>query len=159
MATITLDRRSSTPSLNLPERVASAPCRRHRQKALSLRRRALSLQNEAFTALALADSAASGPTPQPAPGPVAIRTTLRRMQEISAGLRAKAAAEGRPILELPPRPPMTEAEQAAEHKLFAHLRSQFKGPPLTSEEIIAAIERESHPPEMDRLGFRIAPET
>ena len=29
---------------------------------------------------------------------------------------------------------------------------------LTSEEIIAAIERDSHPPELDRFGNRINPE-
>jgi hypothetical protein len=34
---------------------------------------------------------------------------------------------------------------------FAELRSRFNGPPLTSEEIIAAIERESHPPERQPL--------
>jgi hypothetical protein len=38
---------------------------------------------------------------------------------------------------------------------WRELRSQFKGPPLTSEEIIAAIERDSHPPELDRFGYRI----
>ncbi len=152
MTTITLDRRSGTSSLDLPERVASAPSRRHRQRARSLKMRVFSFHNESVAALELADAAASGATPQPAPGPMDIHTTLWRMQEISAGLRAKAAAEGRSILELPPRPPMSEAEKAAERELLARLRSKFMGPPLTNEEIIAAIERESHPPELDRLG-------
>jgi plasmid stability protein len=75
------------------------------------------------------------------PEPFAIKATLRRMDEIRAGLRAAAAAEGRPILEVPPLPPMTEQEKAAERELLARLRSQFKGPPLSSEEIIAAIGR------------------
>jgi len=55
-------------------------------------------------------------------------------------------------------PPLTPEELAAERARFAELRSQFKGPPLTSEEIIAAIERESHPPELDRFGNRIHPD-
>jgi len=118
----------------------------------------LSFHNKATAALELEDAAASGPTPQPALEPVDIRAILRRMHEISAGLRAKAAAEGREVRDMPPLP-MTEEEKAAERELFARLRSQFKGPPLTSEEIIAAIERESHPPELDRLGFRIHQES
>jgi fructose-1,6-bisphosphatase/inositol monophosphatase family enzyme len=95
--------------------------------------------------------------PVPDLEPFDIKATLRRMEEIRAGLRAAAAAEGRPILEVPPLPPMTEQEQAAERELLARLRSQFKGPPLTSEEIIAAIGRDSHPPELDRFGIRIHP--
>lgn len=55
--------------------------------------------------------------------------------------------------------PRDPEEVREEVELFARLRSQFKGPPLTSEEIIAAIERESHPPELDRFGFRINPES
>jgi hypothetical protein len=92
------------------------------------------------------------------PEPFEMEGTLRRIDEIRAGLRAAAAAEGRPILEVPPLPPMTEHEKAAERELLAHLRSQFKGLPPTSEEIIAAIGRESHPPELDRFGNRINPE-
>jgi fructose-1,6-bisphosphatase/inositol monophosphatase family enzyme len=97
--------------------------------------------------------------PVPEPEPFEMEATLRRMDEILAGLRAAAAAEGRPILEVPPLPPMTEQEKAAERELLARLRSQFKGPPLTSEEIIAAIGRESHPPELDRFGNRINPDS
>lgn len=140
MATLTLR--------NVPDDLVArlkARAKRHRR----------SLNNETIAALELADAAASGATPQPAAEPVDIEPTLRRMQEISAGLRAKAAAEGREIRQVPPLPEMTEEEKAAEREVFAHLRSQFKGPPLTSEEIIAAIERDSHPPELDRFGYRI----
>ena len=143
MATLTLR--------NVPDDLVArlkARARRHRR----------SLNNETIAALELADAAASGGGAQPAAEPVDIEPTLRRMEEIRAGLRAKAAAEGREIREVPPLP-MTEEEKAAERELFAHLRSQFKGPPLASEEIIAAIERESHPPELDRLGFRIHQES
>ncbi|MFN4865722.1 MAG: FitA-like ribbon-helix-helix domain-containing protein [Cyanobium sp.] len=140
MATLTLR--------NVPDDLVArlkARAKRHRR----------SLNNETIAALELADAAASGATPQPAAEPVDIEPTLRRMQEISAGLRAQAAAEGREIRQVPPLPEMTEEEKAAERELFARLRSQFKGPPLTSEEIIAAIERDSHPPELDRFGYRI----
>lgn len=142
MATLTLR--------NVPDDLVArlkARAKRHRR----------SLNNETIAALELADAAASGATPQPAAEPVDIEPTLRRMQEISAGLRAQAAAQGREIRQVPPLPEMTEEEKAAERELFARLRSQFKGPPLTSEEIIAAIERDSHPPELDRFGYRINP--
>lgn len=65
--------------------------------------------------------------PVPDLEPFDIKATLRRMDEIRAGLRAAAAAEGRPILEVPSLPPMTEQEKAAEGELLAHLRSHFKG--------------------------------
>jgi plasmid stability protein len=144
MATLTLR--------NVPDDLVArlkARAKRHRR----------SLNNETIAALELADAAASGATPQPAAEPVDIEPTLRRMQEISAGLRAQAAAQGREIRQVPPLPEMTEEEKAAERELFARLRSQFKGPPLTSEEIIAAIERDSHPPELDRFGYRITPDS
>lgn len=144
MATLTLR--------NVPDDLVArlkARAKRHRR----------SLNNETIAALELADAAASGATPQPAAEPVGIEPTLRRMEEIRAGLRAKAAAEGREIRQVPPLPEMTEEEKTAERELFAHLRSQFKGPPLTSEEIIAAIERDSHPPELDRFGTRIHPDS
>ena len=140
MATLTLR--------NVPDDLVArlkARAKRHRR----------SLNNETIAALELADAAASEAGAQPATEPVDIAPTLRRMQEISAGLRAKAAAEGREIRQVPPLPLMTEEEKAAERELFARMRSQFKGPPLTSEEIIAAIERDSHPPELDRFGNRI----
>ena len=144
MATLTLR--------NVPDDLVArlkARAKRHRR----------SLNNETIAALELADAAASGATPQPAAEPVDIEPTLRRMQEISAGLRAQAAAEGREIRQVPPLPEMTEEEKAAERELFARLRSQFKGPPLTREEIIEAIERDSHPPELDRFGNRINPDS
>ena len=74
---------------------------------------------------------------------------MRRIEEIRAGLRAKAAAEGREILLLPPPPSLTPEQVQAQLQRFAEPRSGFKGPPPTSEEIIEAIERESHPPDYD----------
>ena len=144
MATLTLR--------NVPDDLVArlkARAKRHRR----------SLNNETIAALELADAAASGAGPQPAPEPVDIAPTLRRMEEIRTGLQAKAAAEGREIRQVPPLPPMTEEQIQAQLDRWRKLRSHFKGPPLTSEEIIAAIERDSHPPELDRFGHRINPES
>ena len=55
--------------------------------------------------------------------------------------------------------PREPEEVRAELDALAQLRRQFKGPPLTNEEIIAAIGRDSHPPELDRFGDRISPES
>jgi hypothetical protein len=74
---------------------------------------------------------------------VDLDATMRRMEEIRAGLRSKAAAEGREILLLPPPPSLAPEQDQAQRQRFALQRSGFKGPPPTSEEIIAAIERES----------------
>jgi len=105
------------------------------------------------------EAAEYGGEPVAEPEPVDLEATLKRMDEIRAGLRAAAVTKGRPILDVPLLPPMTEQEKAAERELFARLRSQFKGPPLTSEEIIAAIGRDSHPPELDHFGNRINPKS
>lgn len=82
---------------------------------------------------------------------MSIDATLRRMKEIRDGLRARAAAEGREIRQLLPLPAMTPEELAAQKASFALLRSRFKGPPLTSDEIIEAIERDRHPRDLDGL--------
>lgn len=143
MATLTLR--------NVPDDLVArlkARAKRHRR----------SLNNETIAALELADAAASGATNGREPPPGTIDSTLRRMEEIRSGLRAKAAAEGRLALQPPPVPTLTPEEVAAQRARFAELRSRFKGPPLTSEQIIAAIERESHPPELDRFGNRFNPD-
>jgi plasmid stability protein len=111
-----------------------------------------SLNNETNAALDLADATATGATPLPAAVSVDLDATLRRMEEIRAGLRSKAAAEGREILLLPTPPPLTPEQIQAQWVRFAEQRSGFKGPPPTSEEIIEAIERESHPPDDDLLA-------
>ena len=134
MATLTLR--------NVPDELVArlkARAKRHRR----------SLNNETIAALELADATATGATSAPAAVSVDIDATLRRMEDIRAGLRAKAAAEGRGILLLPPPPPLTPEQIQAQRQRFAEQRSGFKGPPPTSEEIIEAIERESHPPDDD----------
>jgi len=137
MATLTLR--------NLPDELVArlkARAKRHRR----------SLNNETIAALELADATATGATPLPAEVFVDLDATLRRMEEISAGLRAKAAAEGKEILLLPPPLPLTPEQIQAQRARFAEQRSAFKGPPPTSEEIIEAIERENHPPDDDLLA-------
>jgi plasmid stability protein len=147
MASLTLD--------NVPDDLAD----RLRQRAA---RNGRSLSDEVLAVIAeveLREAVVHAAEEAAEPEPFAMAETLRRMDEIRAGLRAAAAAAGRPILEVPTLSPMTEQEKAAERELLARLRSQFKGPPLTSEEIIAAIGRDSHPPELDRFGNRIHPES
>ena len=137
MATLTLR--------NVPDELVArlkARAKRHRR----------SLNNETIAALELADATATGATALPAAESVDLDTTLRRMEEIRAGLRSKAAAEGREILLLPPPPLLTPKQIQAQRQRFAVQRSGFKGPPPTSEEIIEAIERESHPPDDDLLA-------
>jgi len=95
------------------------------------------------------DATATGATSAPAAVSVDLDSTMRRIEEIRAGLRAKAAAEGKEILLLPPPPSLTPEQVQAQRQRFAEPRSGFKGPPPTSEEIIEAIERESHPPDYD----------
>jgi plasmid stability protein len=88
MATLTLP--------NVPDDLVArlkARAKRHRR----------SLNNETIAALELADATATGATSAPAAVPDDLDTTLRRMEEIRAGLQAKAAAEGRAIQLLPRR--------------------------------------------------------
>lgn len=128
MATLTLR--------NVPDDLVArlkARAKRHRR----------SLNNETIAALELADAAANGAGPMPAaalPAPVDQGASLARIREIQA--RFAGAHHALPDSRTP--------EQIhAQLDRFAELRSRFKGHPLTSEEIIAAIERESHPPERE----------
>jgi plasmid stability protein len=101
------------------------------------------------------EEAAAADHPVPAPSPV--EPTVAVSEEALARIRATLARfPGGRNSEPDPRTP---EQIQAELEMFARFRAAFKGPPLTSEEIIAAIERESHPPELDRFGFRINPES
>lgn len=123
MATLTL---RNVPD-DLVERL-KARAKRHRR----------SLNSETIATLELADAAVEGSTPTPPPPPLDRDAALARIREIQARFpgAAQAAEESRDPDEL-----------QAELDLFSRLRSQFKGPPLTSEEIIEAIGRDSHPPD------------
>ena len=108
-----------------------------------------SLNNETIAALALADAAEASPTgsggmPQPVTPLVDREAAVARIRAIQARFPGAARAP-----ELDPR---TTEEIQAELDRFAELRSHFKGPPVTSEEIIAAIDRESHPRELEPLS-------
>lgn len=70
---------------------------------------------------------------------------MARIREIQARFPGAASAA-----QLDQRTP---EEIQAELDHFAELRSHFKGPPLTSEEIIAAIGRDSHPGELEPVAL------
>lgn len=136
MATLTLR--------NVPDDLVArlkARAKRHRR----------SLNNETIAALELADAAASGAGPAAAVAPAADQeAALARIREIQARFPGARNAE----------PDQRTPEQIeAELHHFATLRSQFKGPPQTSEQFIAAIERDSHPRDLEPLdpGLRRAP--
>jgi plasmid stability protein len=130
MATLTLR--------NVPDELVArlkARAKRHRR----------SLYNETIAALELADATLTAATPPLAAATMAPdwETALVRVREIQARFpgAANAAHQPRDLQEL-----------QEELDLFARLRSQFKGPPLTSAAIIAAIDRDSHPPEPPGLA-------
>ena len=106
-----------------------------------------SLNNETIAALELADATLTAATPPLAAATMAPdwETALARVREIQARFPGAANAAHQP------RDPQELQEKL---DLFAGLRSQFKGPALTSAEIIAAIDRDSHPPEPP--GFAVA---
>ena len=122
-----------------------------------------SLNSEVLAALETLETA-SVPAPadaasadEPATDPSAMDPSVAVSEEALATIRATLARfPGSAKATQQPRDP---EEVRAELELFARLRSQFKGPPLTGEEIIAAIERDSHPPELDRFGNRINPDS
>lgn len=120
-----------------------------------------SLNSEVLAALERLDTASLPPpadaasADHPATDPSPMDPSTAVSEEALAKIRATLARfPGSAKAAQQPRDP--EAVRA-ELELFAQLRSHFKGPPLSSEEIIAAIERESHPPELDRFGNRINP--
>jgi plasmid stability protein len=149
---IAVSLKSTLTLRNVPDDLGAclkARAKRHRR----------SLHNETISALELADAGATSAsdgaafTVKPEPVEPAAAVSEEALAKIRATLArfpgsAKAAQQ--------PRDPEGVREEL---ELFTRLRSQFKGSPLTSEEIITAIERESHPPELDRFGFRINPES
>ena len=122
MATLTLRNVPDDLVARLKERA-----KRHRR----------SLNNETIAALELADAAV-------VPTAVDQEAALARIREIQARFPGAARAA-----QLDQRTP---EEIQAELDHFAELRSHFKGPPLTSEEIIAAIGRDSHPRELEPVA-------
>ena len=107
-------------------------------------------EKELETGTALSDSRSTS-TPAQGKSPVPVREdALNTIRETMTRFPGSAQAAQQ----------LREPEEVrAELDALAQLRSQFKGPPPTSEEIIAAIGRDSHPPELDRFGDRINPES
>ena len=122
MATLTLRNVPDDLVARLKERA-----KRHRR----------SLNNETIAALELADAAV-------VPAAVDQEAALARIREIQA--RFPGAARSAQLDQRTPE------EIQAELDHFAELRSQFQGAPLTSEEIIAAIGRDSHPRELEPVA-------
>jgi plasmid stability protein len=106
-----------------------------------------SLNNETIAALELADAVDAYPAgfgmAQPVQPLWDREAALARIRAIQAHFPGAARAA-----ELDQRTP---EEIQAELDHFAELRSHFKGPALTSEEIIAAIGRDSHPRELEPM--------
>ena len=106
-----------------------------------------SLNNETIAALELADAAdeslsGSGQI-HPNPPLLDRDAALDRIRATQARFPGAARAAQ--------HDQRTPEEIRAELSHFAELRSYFKGPPLTSEEIMAAIDRESHPKELEPM--------
>jgi plasmid stability protein len=142
MASLTLD--------NVPDDVADRLRQRAARNGRSLSDEVLAVIAEVEQRERGADHTPAATVPDP-PRAVSDReSALARIRAIQARFPGAANAAANP----------RDPEQLkAELERFARLRSHFKGPPLTSEEIIEAIERESHPPELDRFGNRINPDS
>jgi plasmid stability protein len=140
MASLTLD--------NVPDDLADRLRRRAARNGRTLSDEVLAVIAEVELREGGADHTPAATVPDP-PRPVSDReNSLARIRAIQARFPGAANAAANP------RDP---EKLKAELERFARLRSHFKGPPLTSEEIIEAIERESHPPELDRFGNRVNP--
>jgi len=140
MASLTLD--------NVPDDVADRLRQRAARNGRSLSDEVLAVIAEVEQRERGADHTPAATVPDP-PRAVSDReSALARIRQIQARFPGAANAAANP------RDP---EKLKAELERFARLRSHFKGPPLTSEEIIEAIERESHPPELDRFGNRVNP--
>ncbi len=122
-----------------------------------------SLSSEVLAALQTLEPASvppeveAAPMENPATEPSPVEPAVAVSEEALAKIRATLARFPGGRNSKPD--PRTPEQIQAELEMFARLRAAFKGPPLTSEEIIAAIERDSHPPELDRFGYRINPES
>ena len=133
---------------NVPDDLADRLRRRAARNGRSLSDEVIAVIAEVEQREGGADHTPAATVPDP-PRAVSDReSALARIRAIQARFPGAANAAANP------RDP---EKLKAELERFARLRSHFKGPPLTSEEIIEAIERESHPPELDRFGNRVNP--
>ena len=142
MASLTLD--------NVPDDLAD----RLRQRAA---RNGRSLSDEVIAVIAEGEQREGGADHTPAA--TVLDPPRAGSDRESAMARIRAIQARFPGAANAPANPRDAEQLKAELERFARLRSHFKGPPLTSEEIIEAIGRESHPPELDRFGNRINPDS
>ena len=143
MASLTLD--------NVPDDMADRLRRRAARNGRSLSDEVLAVIAEVEQREGSAVHTPAATVPDP-PREVSEReSALARIRAIQARFPGAANAAQ--------RDKRTPEEIQAQLDRFAEMRSHFKGPPLTSEEIIAAIGRDSHPPELDRFGNRINPDS
>jgi plasmid stability protein len=109
-----------------------------------------SLNSETIASLELADAAAAGlAASQPLQG-LDRDAALARITELQARFTKTAK-----------QPPQrrTAAELQADLDSFSQLRSAFAAAPISSEELVAAVGRESHPPDLDSFttGAQVTP--
>ena len=134
---------------NVPDDVADRLRQRAARNGRSLSDEVIAVIAEVELREGAADHTPAATVPDP-PREVSEReSALARIRAIQARFPGAANAAQ--------RDKRTPEEIQAQLDRFAEMRSHFKGPPLTSEEIIAAIGRDSHPPELDRFGNRINP--
>ena len=136
---------------NVPDDLADRLRRRAARNGRSLSDEVIAVIAEVEQQEGSAVHTPAATVPDP-PRPVSDReNSLARIRAIQARFPGAANAAQ--------RDKRTPEEIQAELDRFAEMRRHFKGPPLTSEEIIAAIGRDSHPPELDRFGNRINPDS
>ena len=109
-----------------------------------------SLNSETIASLELADAAATGlAASQPLQG-LDRDAALARITDLQARFTktAKQSPQRR-----------AAAELQADLDSFSQLRSAFAAAPISSEELVAAVGRESHPPDLDSFttGAQVTP--
>jgi hypothetical protein len=135
-------------TLSLTSRTTGASALSARPNRRSFHRR--SLNSETIASLELADAAAAGlAASQPLQG-LDRDAALARINDLQARFTKTAK-----------QPPQrrTAAELQADLDSFSQLRSAFAAAPISSEELVAAVGRESHPPDLDSFttGAQVTP--
>jgi plasmid stability protein len=102
------------------------------------RRHRRSLNSETIAALELVDAAEMGEAFLPEPLPFDREAAMAQIRAIQARFPGSPNAT---------QDSRNREELQAQLDLFARLRSRFKGPPIPTQELMAAIERDSHPTE------------
>jgi plasmid stability protein len=109
-----------------------------------------SLNSETIASLELADAAAAGLSPSQPLQTLDRDAALARIADLQA--RFTGAAKQ------PPKRRPAAALQA-DQECFAQLRSTFAAAPISSEELVVAVGRDNHPPDLDSFsaGVQVSP--